>query len=187
MTSQPLPSLEDMLKKLEPENIRANLVRAGLYLAGWEMLKAEIQDQVKSFFLIGFDEKGYTYSDDYKQRVLPRHKSRFEASLIWLVEAGALTEPEADQVRALREYRNEVAHELPKMLVEVGHDIEVARIRQMKDLLGRLGVFWGSIQVDINRDFDSEEVDYAGIKSGVMLLMDHLLAVAESERPSRPP
>src|SRR5687768_12192121 len=131
MTEQPLPSIDDMLKKLEPENIRANLVRAGLYLAGWEMLKTEVQDKVKAFYLIGFDENGFTYSDDYEKRVLARHKSRFLASVLWLVEAGALTEADADQLRALREYRNEVAHELPKMLVEVGHDIDVDRIRQI--------------------------------------------------------
>jgi hypothetical protein len=56
--------------------------------------------------------------------VLARHKSRFEASLLWLVEAGAVTVAEVDGVRSLREYRNEIAHELPRMLVEPGHDID---------------------------------------------------------------
>lgn len=179
MTGKPVPSVDEMLKKLEPEHVRANLVRAGLYLAGWEMLKSEIQNKVKEFYLTGFDENGLTYSIDFDRRVLARHKSRFEASLLWLVEANGLTEAEADQARALREYRNEVAHELPKMLTEVGHDIDVDRIRQMNHLLKSLGVFWGRIEVDINPDFDGQDVDDEGIQSGIMLLMEHLLAAAE--------
>ena len=43
--------------------------------------------------------------------------SRFGASLLWLVEGDALSEAHAARIRALRDYRNEVAHELPKMLL----------------------------------------------------------------------
>lgn len=182
MTKTSNPSLDEIRQRLEPGTIRANLVRASLYLAGWEMLKAEVQERVKSFFVIGFDASEFSYSDEYQKHVLSRHKSLFEASLLWLVGSAALTEAEADRVRALRAYRNKIAHELPKILVEVGHDVEVERILDMKALLARLGVFWGRIEVDINPDFDGEDVENAGIKTGAMLLMDHLLAVAEETR-----
>jgi len=66
-----------LLEKLAPEAIRRGLVRAGIFLAGWELLKAQIQDQVKSFYSIGFDADGLTYSKDYRAHVLARHSSVF--------------------------------------------------------------------------------------------------------------
>jgi hypothetical protein len=168
-----------MLAKLEPQALRSNLVRAGLFLAGWELLKKEVEEKVRDFYLVGFDEKGLMYSSDYERKVLALHKSRFEASLLWLVATGALDGEQAERVRNLRKYRNEVAHELPKLLVEVGHDVNVAHIRDTKDILGILGRFWGRIEVETNADFDPGEVSYDGIQSGVMLLMEHLVAAAE--------
>jgi hypothetical protein len=179
MTKSERPSIDEIARKLQPEAIRSNLIRAGLFLAGWEMMKSEILDQVQSFFLMGFNETGLLYSDAYTTRVLARHKSRFEASLSWLMEAGALTETQADQIRSLRTYRNEVAHELPKLLVEPGPGVDLGRVHEMKDLLAVLGRFWGRINVDTNPDFDGMEVNDAGIQSGLMLLMDHLVAAAD--------
>lgn len=175
-----IPAPEALLEKLAPERIQSNLIRAGLFLAGWEMLKFEVQEQVRGFFCIEFDENGNADSGEYERRVLYRHKSRFEASLLWLIEANGLNESEAGRIRALRTYRNQVAHELPRMLVEPGHDVEVARIEEMRDLLGRLGRFWGGIEVDINPDFDDVDVEVSEIKSGTMLLMEHLIQAAEA-------
>jgi hypothetical protein len=47
------PSPEEYLRKLQPETIRSNLVRAGLFLAGWEMLKGQIQGHVRDFLWVG--------------------------------------------------------------------------------------------------------------------------------------
>lgn len=179
-TPRPTPSIEAILKKLAPETIRSNLVRAGLFLAGWEILKSEIQNKVKDFFLEGFDQSGFLYSNQYKTRVLDRHKSRFEASMMWLVETEALSEAQSAQVLKLRDHRNEVAHELPKLLLEPDHvGVDIAMIHELKELIGALGVFWGRIEVDINLDFDGREVEDAEIRSGVSLLMEHLVAAAK--------
>jgi hypothetical protein len=58
-------SLENIRQKLQPSMIRSNLVRAGLFLTGWELLKAEIQDKVHGIFSAGVDETGLTYSTEY--------------------------------------------------------------------------------------------------------------------------
>ena len=174
------PSHEALLHKLKPETIRANLVRAGLLLAGWEMLKGEVQDQVRDFFVIDdrADPAGALRAE-YKKPVLVRHESVFEASLLWLVEAEALTEPQAACVRSLRAYRNEVAHELPTMLLEPGRDVDVTRIRQMQDIVAALGRFWGRITVDTDPQFDGQDIADAGIQSGIMMLMNILITAAE--------
>jgi len=181
---RPCPSVEAILKKLAPETIRSNLVRAGLFLAGWEILKSEVQEKVRDFFLEGFDGSDFVYSARYKARVLDRHQSRFEASLLWLVETEALTKAQAARVRVLRDRRNEIAHELPKLLVDPDHaGVDLAVIQELKDLIGGLGVFWGHIEVDTNPYFVDQEVADADIKSGVSILMEHLVAAADEAGP----
>jgi hypothetical protein len=175
---------EALLQKLAPETIRGGLVRAGIFLAGWELLKAQIQDSVRGFYLVGCDADGLRYSEDYTSRVLAKHPSVFEASLLWLVDQGALDATQATQVRPLRDKRNEVAHELPKLLIDPAHEVPLQALQQMRELLAGLGRFWGRIEVDISPDFDDTEVADADIMSGSMLLMEHLLAVA-SELASR--
>jgi hypothetical protein len=73
--------VEALSKKLDPDAIQSNLVRAGLFLAGWEMLKSEIENKVRDFFSYGFDSNGPLYSPRYKTDVLSRHESQFQASL----------------------------------------------------------------------------------------------------------
>jgi hypothetical protein len=176
----PLSSWEDQLRKLQPAVIRSNLVRAGLFLAAWELLKSEVQAKVKDFFLEGFDQKGWIYSASYDTEVVARHKSRFEGSLLWLVEETALSEEQAARIRKLRDHRNEVAHELPKMLLEPGCDVDIALIREIHELIGALGRFWGRIELDINPDFAGREIKDEDVRSGVLVLMTHLVEVVEA-------
>jgi hypothetical protein len=162
--------------KLHPEMIRTNLIRSGLFLAAWELLKGQVQGHVRSFFVSVLN--GVT--TDYEKHVLARHKSVFEASLLWLIEVDAFTVAQAESVRALRKYRNEIAHEIPKMLIDPDHDVDIGRIHEMRTLIDILGRFWVRTDIDINPDFDGQTVDDADILSGEMLLMNHLAACVES-------
>jgi hypothetical protein len=167
----PKPSFEEMRRKLLPETIRANLVRSSLFLAGWELLKIQVVDNVRDFFLGA--------GDDYKTDVLARHKKKFEASLLWLVEVEAITEDQATAILRLLDRRNEIAHELPKMLTDPAHEVELALIRETKTLLDVLGRFWCRVEIDISPKFDGKTIADEDISSGIMMLMDHLLAAAE--------
>jgi hypothetical protein len=176
-------ALERLMERLEPTVLRSNLIRAGLLLSGWELLKGEVQDKVRDFYLSGFDETGLIYSKEYETRVLAKHKSAFEASLLWLVEAHGVTEAEAESIRNLRVYRNQVAHELPRMLLDpVGHGVDVNRVREMRALLAKIGTFWGRIELDTNPDLDGHNVADEDIISGVSLLMNVLVEIAEEEQ-----
>lgn len=62
--------------KIQPENVATALVRAGALLTGYELIKTAIVDEVKGFFVQGFDEDGLIYSKDYERRVLPLGKKR---------------------------------------------------------------------------------------------------------------
>jgi hypothetical protein len=80
----------------------------------------------------------------------------------------------------MREHRNEIAHELPRMLVDSDHaGIDIALLQELRDIIAALGRFWGRIEVDTDPDLVGHEIADADIVSGVSLLMDHLVAAAE--------
>jgi len=169
------------LGKLSPDQIQKGLIRAGLFLAGWEVLAGEIVDKVKSFYWAGFDETGDLFPD-YKEQVLALDpKSTFNASLHWLVESRALTAEQVARVQELRKHRNQVAHELPEILLDPGHEVSADLFREMLELIRILGVFWGRIEMDINPDFVDRDVKDEGIVSGTMMLMTLLVAAAEAK------
>jgi hypothetical protein len=172
-------SKDAYLKKLEPRSIQATLMRAGLLLTGWELLENEIVVKVRDFFWTDFDKSGHKYDERYEREVLTRSKHRFEASLLWLVEMSALTSVQADSIRAMREHRNKVAHQLPTLLVDPGEEISPHPLEQMREALKRLAVFWGRIEVDANPDYDNREIDHEEIESGSSLLMNYLIEVCD--------
>lgn len=174
----PHPPLADLVAKMEPEAIRRSLVRVGLFIAGYEFLKGEIVDKARGFFVCGFDEEGQTTNPAYEMHVRALHKKEFDACLLWLVSMDGLTEQQADRVRAVRAHRNDVAHALPTYIVNPGTDVDLALLREMRDLIARLGQFWGSIELSINPDFDDAEDDVE-VLSGTLVMMDHLIAAAE--------
>ncbi len=171
------------LGKLEPDAIRSSLVRAGLFLAGWELLVGEIVDKVKDFYLMGFDATGELY-EGYEEKVLKLHrKSTLRASLIWLVKREALTLWQMERVYVLKDHRNDLAHELPKILLDPGHEVSTDLFKEVLDMISVLGRFWGGIEVDINPDFDGADVNRDEIVSGTMLLMGYIVQAAE-DRPT---
>jgi hypothetical protein len=166
--------------KLLPENVAANLMRAATMLTAWELIHSDIVTAVKDFYLIGFNENGYTYDEGYQHKVLARvtkDSGIFDASVAWLVENEALGESDVELLRALRAQRNDVAHELAKYIVDPGHEVSLDLLTEAREIIARLGRFWGQIEVDISPDFDDREVDVDGIRSGASLLYDYVLSL----------
>lgn len=156
------------------------LTRAGCFLSAYELIKSEIVDKVHDFFWRGFEDGKHLYDEvRYQQSVLAHNpKSKYRASCAWLVEMNALT---AEQVVALEEihaHRQEIAHELPKLLIDPDFEVRTDLLLAAAECVRSLGVFWGSIEVDTDMDWDGKEVDYDGIKSGSYLLMEYLVSIA---------
>lgn len=95
-------SLRSIEAKLQPQRIRATLAFAGLYQMTHELIKVSVLDEVRQFYRTGFDAQGWRYDEEaYKTRVLAfAPKDRFRASLLWLVEVGAITVEQADRLKA---------------------------------------------------------------------------------------
>jgi hypothetical protein len=175
----------DLEFKLLPENMTTTLVRASTLLTGWEFIRSDIVERVRGFFVDGWGD-GEVPSPRYQQHVASRvvkdSVSIFDASVEWLVELEALTRDDVELLRRVREHRNEVAHELAKFLVDPSADVSIELLFEVRDVLQRLGQFWGRIVVDTNEEFDGQEVAPEDIRSGTSLLFDFILSLTTLER-----
>jgi len=166
--------------KLLPENVASNLMRAATMLTAWELIHSDIVAAVKDFDLIGFDENGYTYDEGYQNKVLTRvtkDSGIFDASVAWLVENEALRESDVELLGALRAQRNDLAHQMAKYIVDPEHEVSLDLLTQAREVIARLGRFWGQIEVDIHPNFEDREVDVDAIRSGASLLYDYVLSL----------
>lgn len=168
---------ERLAAKLAPSSIFLTLSRAGSFLCAYELIKTEIVDNVRNFFGRGFDETGLLYDEEgYRRHVLSKNPaSKYQASCAWLVEMNALTAEQVVTLEDIQKHRHEIAHELPKLLIDPDFEVKTDLLEAAAKCIQDLGVFWGSIEVSINPDFDGVEVDHDDIRSGSSLLMAHLL------------
>jgi hypothetical protein len=174
---------ERLRAKLAPESVATTLIRAGCFLSAYELIKSEIVDRVHDFFWCGMQD-GVALHDEarYDRHVRALHpKSKYLASCAWLVKQEALTSQQVVTLGDIYKHRQEIAHELPKLLVDPDFEVKTDLLLAAVECVRRLGVFWGSIEADTSPDFDGIEVDYEGIKSGSFLLMEYLVAIAGLE------
>ncbi|MBK3640475.1 hypothetical protein [Streptomyces sp. MBT33] len=174
--------------KLAPETVATTLMRAGCFLSAYELIKPQIIDSVHDFYWCGFKDGEHQYDEArYARDVVSLNpRSKYLASCAWLVDANALTDEHVATLAEIRAHRNEVAHELPKLLVDPDFEVRVDLLADAVEIVRRLGVFWGSIEADTNPDFDGQEIDYDGIKSGPYLLMEYLAAMVGVPRRKEP-
>lgn len=166
--------------KIAPEAVLLTLVQAGSFLSAYELIKYDVVEQVRSFFLTGLDEKGLTYNDTgYQRSVLSLNpKSKFRASAAWLQSMDAITAEEVTKLQEIKNHRDEITHEMPRLLVEPDFVVKTQLLAEAAEIVRRLGVFWGTIAVQTDEIFDPDEVDYEVIKSGSYLLMEYLVGLA---------
>ncbi len=135
------------------------LIRAGAFLAAYELIRLQVVDGVRGFFWTGREENGKkVLRPDYKADVRARDMSVYTASVSWLVEGGALTQEQADVLEEVHQHRHEVAHELPRILIDPDFEINSALLLAAAVVLRKLGVFWGRCTVDADPQWDNVEV-----------------------------
>lgn len=174
-----MTTYEDRLRlKLAPATVGTALIRAGCFLSAYELIKSEVVDKVHGFFWCGFkDGKDLHDEARYRRDVLNRNPSRYRASCAWLVEMEALTSDQVEQLEAIHRHRQEIAHELPKLLIDPDFEVRTNLLLAAVDCLRSLGIFWGSISVAADPEFDGVEVEDDDIKSGSYLLMEYLVGL----------
>ena len=108
---------KEMLKNFfNPTILKQNLIIASLFIAVFDNFKTSIINRVKDFyFSVGlFDE----YEKCVLSKVKTKNNKQIKATLLWLKENNIITEIDEDLFLELTNMRNELAHEMNKMLIE---------------------------------------------------------------------
>lgn len=107
---------ERLEAKLRPEHIRSTLGFAGLYQITHEFIKTGILNDVRELYWYGIRDGKVVYDESgYARDVLAKApKSKFRASLLWLVQIDAISLAQADRLHAIYAHRHDLSHELIK-------------------------------------------------------------------------
>lgn len=166
-------------QKLSPERITANLQNAAMYLVAYELLRRSIVDELQAFYLVGMP--GITapgMEREYQEEVSNRHKKVYEASCLWLADQAVFDESDVAELQRIREHRDQIAHELPALMMNPAFDVDLRLLSRMRHHLGAAGRYWGSVNASLG-EIPADEIDYDGIVSMSMLLFDHIASIVE--------
>lgn len=159
-----------------------NLTAASLYLMAWEVLCNEMIDPLKSFFSEWDNiSSGLVVGEKYKNEVLDYHKEKLTASCLWLLRNGAISQDDIDRVNEFRRHRNEIAHEISRILMDSRADIKVEHLKEMRDLTRKIGVWWiQNFEIPCNPEFDGQDVDDEDIQPTQVMVLDLIYSLAVS-------
>ena len=163
--------------KLTPARMRATLGFAGLYQITHEMIKQSVVDEVRDFFRTGFADRIWTYDEvQYAAQVISKApKNRFRASVLWLVDGGALTVDQADRLTAIYDHRNDLSHELIKYIIDPDFEPDLDLFTDAVAILKDIRRFWISIERDIGTFDEFGEVDLDEVVPLSMLVLQQCL------------
>lgn len=166
-------------KATSPELIKLNLLMGGLFLATYELLVLVLVDNPKSFFGEFERVKGEwktVESQSYRDNVLKQEKDRYKASAKWFREMDAITEAEYQKILAIRHHRKQIAHELPKLLIDATLEVNIDLLINAKKLIHKMDEWWlRNIELSISAD-SGIDAETAEVQSGRMILVDHIFS-----------
>lgn len=174
-------SLDKWERFLTPEVLRANLIMASLYIAAFEMLKNTIIDRIRNYHIIGHDGNDWIIDQKYEESVLRRNRSPVYASLDWLKEMGAITDGDITVFARVKECRNELAHEITRMLMDGLPNNFSERFEELVALLEKIEKWWiVNVEIPINPDLAERggEIDEQNIVPGPIICLHLMLKIA---------
>jgi hypothetical protein len=147
--------------KLRPERMRATLAFAGLYQMTHELIKTAVIHDVREFYWRGLDDGAVIYDEPaYAEQVLSRaQKDKFRASLLWLIDSGAITMDQADRLQEIYAHRHDLSHELMKYIVDPEFEPDVRLLSDGLEILACIRRFWTSIEKDLGSFDDIGDLD----------------------------
>jgi hypothetical protein len=170
----------------EPAKIRATLTECGLFLAAWEMLKQSVVDKLRTFYSFDFKARKFVPGKEYHNEVVVLRKHILDASLQWLVNSGAITADDVAVVHAIREHRNDIAHDLPTYALSWGKRVDSNLLVAARRLVHEIDNFWARAEFEGDPDVPPD-TDFTSATSLKAVLLDHMIAVATKKGNDVPP
>lgn len=174
---------ESWSKFLNPDLLKQNFIQAGLYLSAYEMLKQSLVGRPRDFFWTGFKDGEDLISNDYQEKVLSLSKYKYEASALWWQKQGAIDQSEVIRLAEIREHRDQIAHEMPKIIGTIEHFIRLDLLCSIVELLTKIDNWW-IINIEIAADPDAPEYtedELKGAASMSSIFLSMMLPIAEGD------
>jgi len=177
---------KDWIKFLSPDEIKFNLISASIYITAYDNLITTVIDKIREFYIEGFDENGYIINDDYKIQVKELYKKDVViASLLWLENNNAITSEEVERVKIFKNHRNEIAHELTKILTDSDYRVKTEYIDEIKNILFKIHKWWFiEFEMSVNPELGNlniEELDFNEVLLLPMLPVNYMLNIINDE------
>ena len=181
-------------KFLDETTIRQNLILSSLYLFLFEVLKFAIMEDVEDSLALTASLEDATgeittwevmleeserrqarVAAAYKKRLGDLHKKKWKASCLFLEAIEVLDKQDVDDLGTIEAHRNEIAHELPRLLTAEDLDVNLRHLVCMREILGKIEAWQVSIEVAISPELEGKE-----IRSSRIVVADHIVSVALS-------
>lgn len=167
--------MEDVPESLDPDAIRAELVKAGLLCVAFDILRDQLEQKLRGFFADSFRGWDPLPSDEYRGEVLTRHKSSFMASALWYVDQGVLVADDIPTIERIRSHRNDVAHSLPNYLFDPANRIKVEILEAAKRYIDIVSKYWVRTWATCDPTFDGVDLETVDIQPASSIVMKYLL------------
>lgn len=187
-------SVFELLKASIVEGVRNTIVKSA------DLSPAELRDLKRREDMInellveaGINPTASLYSNlsqqikEYESSIGTSLKKRLRfglsASLDWLHATDVLSEDELHLLTHIRKHRNEVAHELPNLVVGESFEVNIEYLEEMQRLLQKLDTYWFQLRIGEADDADElldgkdpKEIDPYSLR---MLVADKLLSAVQ--------
>lgn len=178
------------LKKITTSEIqKRNLILGSIFIAAYERLRYVLVERPKEFFTFTVDsfknitEVSDEFEDELKEICSKLSKSDrknpYTVMAYWFKKQGVIEEGDIETLDKIRIYRNELAHELSKFLIDSDYDVDVDYLFHMREIVEKIDIWWiKEVEAPIHPDINSIAIHKADITSGNVSLLDHLLSIA---------
>jgi hypothetical protein len=177
---------KDWMKFLDENEVKFQLITASLYLTAYDLLIDTIIRKIEEFYTDGFDENGFIIGEKYNTEVRGLYKKDIViASTKWLVQNNVISELELERIKLFKEHRNELAHELTKMISDSDANTKTEFISEIRDLYLKIQKWWFvEFECQVNPELghiDKEKLDYDEVLMMQMLPMNYMVNIVNDE------
>lgn len=175
---------ESWEKFLNPESLKNNLIAISLFITAFEMFKDRVIEKPETFFTNGFDEKGLIVDGRYKSEVLSLSKSKLYASLLWLKSMDAIEQMDITTFDAIRQHRNQVAHEPMEFLANATRNFDPSMFKNLISLLSKIEKWWFvNFELSIDPDMLPDGANAEDVVPGPIWSLQLMLEIALGNEP----
>jgi hypothetical protein len=181
----PLEVPPEYAKFFDPKRLRQNLLLGALYLATFEMLKTIVVGDLIRFFCFGeYDQDGKPLrTDDYRAELakfgFKQHRDEYRAASLWLKHIEAIDDEEYATLLEVRAHRNQIAHELPTVLLDAKLEVNVDLLVKARNFINKLDHWWfENYKMAINPAYEGQTIEELEFVSMRMAFVDRIIGVA---------